>query len=217
MSSDISGLRSGLRDELALEPTVEASSARSDQSTARPWSTNGDGRAIDVAMRTRNHSARRMSNHGRTGRVWRSRPGHVPDCKYAIEAMLKTAGSICTSSIWALRPEAAIDLWPQVFARGNEAFASNGDRGIRVNAVAPGRQYRAVQRLPDEQRKRVLEAIKRRHPWQDWTAVPMAARSCSCSECLVITGVLPSTVDRHSRSAIWRTHSPTHKRQEAAC
>ena len=78
-------------------------------------------------------------------------------CKYAIEAMLKTGGGaiVCLSSISGVAGQARQSTY------GPAKFAASGltkhlavewaDKGIRVNAVAPGTiRTEAVRRLPNQ-------------------------------------------------------------------
>ena len=78
-------------------------------------------------------------------------------CKYAIEAMLKTGGGaiVCLSSISGVAGQARQSTY------GPAKFAASGltkhlavewaDKGIRVNAVAPGTiRTEAVRRLPEQ-------------------------------------------------------------------
>ena len=78
-------------------------------------------------------------------------------CKYAIEAMLQTGGGaiVCLSSISGVAGQARQSTY------GPAKFAASGltkhlavewaDKGIRVNAVAPGTiRTEAVRRLPDQ-------------------------------------------------------------------
>ena len=78
-------------------------------------------------------------------------------CKYAIEAMLKTGGGaiVCLSSISGVAGQARQSTY------GPAKFAASGltkhlavewaDKGIRVNAIAPGTiRTEAVRRLPDQ-------------------------------------------------------------------
>ena len=93
-------------------------------------------------------------------------------CKYAIEAMLKTGGGaiVCLSSISGMEGQKRQATY------GPAKFVASGitkhlavewaDRGIRVNAVAPGTiNTERVQRLSEEPGgPEYLEAIKRAHP-----------------------------------------------------
>jgi NAD(P)-dependent dehydrogenase (short-subunit alcohol dehydrogenase family) len=93
-------------------------------------------------------------------------------CKYAIEAMLKTGGGsiVCLSSISGMAGQARQSTY------GPAKFAASGltkhlavewaDRGIRVNAVAPGTiRTEAVRRLPEQPGgAEYIEEIRRNHP-----------------------------------------------------
>jgi NAD(P)-dependent dehydrogenase (short-subunit alcohol dehydrogenase family) len=93
-------------------------------------------------------------------------------CKYAIEAMLETGGGsiVCLSSISGMAGQARQSTY------GPAKFAASGltkhlavewaDKGIRVNAVAPGTiRTEAVRRLPEQPGgAEYIEAIRRNHP-----------------------------------------------------
>jgi NAD(P)-dependent dehydrogenase (short-subunit alcohol dehydrogenase family) len=93
-------------------------------------------------------------------------------CKYAIEEMLKTGGGsiVCVSSISGVAGQKGQSTY------GPAKFVASGltkhlaiewaDRGIRINAVAPGTiRTERVRRLPDEPGgAEYLEAIERMHP-----------------------------------------------------
>ena len=122
-------------------------------------------------------------------------------CKYAIEAMLKTgSGSIiCLSSISGLEGQKRQSTY------GPAKFVATGitkhlaiewaDRGIRVNAVAPGTiNTERVQRLPEEPGgPEYLEAIKKLHPMGrigDPAEVANAILFLASDEASFITGVV---------------------------
>jgi NAD(P)-dependent dehydrogenase (short-subunit alcohol dehydrogenase family) len=93
-------------------------------------------------------------------------------CKYAIEAMLTTGGGsiVCLSSISGMAGQARQSTY------GPAKFAASGltkhlavewaDRGIRVNAVAPGTiRTEAVRRLPEQPGgAEYIEEIRKNHP-----------------------------------------------------
>ena len=93
-------------------------------------------------------------------------------CKYAIQAMLETGGGsiVCLSSISGMEGQKRQSTY------GPAKFVATGitkhlavewaDRGIRVNAVAPGTiNTERVQRLPEEPGgPEYLEAIRKAHP-----------------------------------------------------
>jgi NAD(P)-dependent dehydrogenase (short-subunit alcohol dehydrogenase family) len=93
-------------------------------------------------------------------------------CKYAIEAMLKTGGGsiVCLSSISGMAGQARQSTY------GPAKFAASGltkhlavewaDKGIRVNAVAPGTiRTEAVRRLPEQPGgAEYIEEIRKNHP-----------------------------------------------------
>src|SRR5262245_56761234 len=93
-------------------------------------------------------------------------------CKYAIEAMLKAGGGsiVCLSSISGMAGQA------RQAAYGPAKFAASGltmhlavewaDKGIRVNAVAPGTiRTEAVRRLPEQPGgAEYIDEIRKNHP-----------------------------------------------------
>jgi NAD(P)-dependent dehydrogenase (short-subunit alcohol dehydrogenase family) len=98
--------------------------------------------------------------------------GMFLSCKYAIAEMLKTGGGsiVCLSSISGVAGQKNQSTY------GPAKFAASGltkhlavewaDRGIRVNAVAPGTiRTERVQRLPEEPGgSEYIEEIERMHP-----------------------------------------------------
>ena len=93
-------------------------------------------------------------------------------CKYAIEAMLATGGGaiVCLSSISGMAGQARQSTY------GPAKFAASGltmhlavewaDKGIRVNAVAPGTiRTEAVRRLPEQPGGAAyIDEIRKNHP-----------------------------------------------------
>ena len=98
--------------------------------------------------------------------------GMFLSCKYAIEAMLQTGGGsiVCLSSISGMAGQARQSTY------GPAKFAASGltkhlavewaDKGIRVNAVAPGTiRTEAVRRLPEQPGgAEYIEEIRKNHP-----------------------------------------------------
>jgi NAD(P)-dependent dehydrogenase (short-subunit alcohol dehydrogenase family) len=98
--------------------------------------------------------------------------GMFLSCKYAIEAMLETGGGaiVCLSSISGMAGQARQSTY------GPAKFAASGltkhlavewaDKGIRVNAVAPGTiRTEAVRRLPEQPGgAEYIEEIRKHHP-----------------------------------------------------
>jgi NAD(P)-dependent dehydrogenase (short-subunit alcohol dehydrogenase family) len=122
-------------------------------------------------------------------------------CKFAIEAMLGTGGGsiICLSSISGMEGQKRQSTY------GPAKFVASGltkhlavewaDRGIRVNAVAPGTiNTERVQRLPDEPGgPEYLDAIKKLHPMGrigDPSEVANAILFLASEEASFITGVI---------------------------
>jgi NAD(P)-dependent dehydrogenase (short-subunit alcohol dehydrogenase family) len=122
-------------------------------------------------------------------------------CKFAIEAMLRTGGGsiICLSSISGMEGQKRQATY------GPAKFVASGitkhlavewaDKGIRVNAVAPGTiNTERVQRLPDEPGgPEYLEAIKKLHPMGrigDPSEVANAILFLASDEASFITGVI---------------------------
>jgi NAD(P)-dependent dehydrogenase (short-subunit alcohol dehydrogenase family) len=93
-------------------------------------------------------------------------------CKYAIEAMLQTGGGsiVCLSSISGMVGQKGQSTYgPAKFAASGLAMhlaVEWADRGIRVNAVAPGtiRTERLRQLLDEPGGPQYIEAIERMHP-----------------------------------------------------
>jgi NAD(P)-dependent dehydrogenase (short-subunit alcohol dehydrogenase family) len=122
-------------------------------------------------------------------------------CKYAIEAMLRTGGGsiVCLSSISGMEGQKRQSTY------GPAKFVATGitkhlaiewaDRGIRVNAVAPGTiNTERVQRLPEEPGgPEYLEAIKKAHPMGrigDPAEVANAILFLASDEASFITGAI---------------------------
>jgi NAD(P)-dependent dehydrogenase (short-subunit alcohol dehydrogenase family) len=122
-------------------------------------------------------------------------------CKYAIEAMLRTGGGsiVCTSSISGVEGQKRQSTY------GPAKFVASGitkhlaiewaDRGIRVNAVAPGTiNTERVKRLPEEPGgEEYLDAIKKAHPMArigDPSEVANAMLFLASDEASFITGVI---------------------------
>jgi NAD(P)-dependent dehydrogenase (short-subunit alcohol dehydrogenase family) len=122
-------------------------------------------------------------------------------CKYAIEAMQQTGGGsiVCLSSISGVAGQARQSTY------GPAKFVATGitkhlaiewaDKGIRVNAVAPGTiNTERVKRLPDEPGGvEYLEAIKKAHPMGrigDPEEVAKAILFLASDDASFITGVV---------------------------
>ncbi|HRA47173.1 MAG TPA: SDR family NAD(P)-dependent oxidoreductase [Thermomicrobiales bacterium] len=122
-------------------------------------------------------------------------------CKYAIQEMLKTGGGaiVCTSSI------SGVEGQKRQATYGPAKFVASGitkhlaiewaDKGIRVNAVAPGTiNTERVQQLPDEPGgAEYLEVIKKAHPMArigDPSEVADAMLYLASDEASFITGVI---------------------------
>jgi NAD(P)-dependent dehydrogenase (short-subunit alcohol dehydrogenase family) len=122
-------------------------------------------------------------------------------CKFAIEAMLQTGGGsiVCLSSISGVEGQKRQSTY------GPAKFVASGitkhlaiewaDRGIRVNAVAPGTiNTERVQRLPNEPGGvEYLEAIKKAHPMArigDPAEVAQAILFLASDDASFITGAI---------------------------
>jgi NAD(P)-dependent dehydrogenase (short-subunit alcohol dehydrogenase family) len=122
-------------------------------------------------------------------------------CKYAVEEMIKSGGGsiVCLSSISGLAGQKEQSTY------GPAKFVASGitkhlavewaDRGIRVNAVAPGTiNTERVQRLPEEPGgPEYLEAIKKAHPMGrigDPAEVANAILFLASDEASFITGAI---------------------------
>jgi len=98
--------------------------------------------------------------------------GMFLSCKYAIEAMLETGGGaiVCLSSISGMAGQARQSTYgPAKFAASGltkHLAVEWGDKGIRVNAVAPGTiRTEAVRRLPEQPGgAEYIEEIRKHHP-----------------------------------------------------
>lgn len=122
-------------------------------------------------------------------------------CKFAIEAMLKTGGGsiVCLSSISGVEGQKRQSTY------GPAKFVASGitkhlaiewaDKGIRVNAVAPGTiNTERVQSLPNEPGgAEYLEAIKKAHPMArigDPSEVAKAILFLASDDASFITGTI---------------------------